>query len=62
MCKKSFYAFAFRFLYMIKQKEHFERNVPSVRTLQEIADYLGIYRSTYTYYEIGKTGPSLNIL
>ena len=29
---------------------------------QEIADLLGIERSTYTYYELGKTEPSLGTL
>ncbi len=29
---------------------------------QDIADKLGIDRSTYTYYETGKTEPSINML
>lgn len=31
-------------------------------TQQDIADKLGIHRSTYTYYENGKTEPNLDIV
>lgn len=29
---------------------------------EDVADYLGIARSTYTYYETGKTSPSIYML
>lgn len=31
-------------------------------TQQQIADIIGVVRSTYTYYETGKTTPSITIL
>ena len=31
-------------------------------THKQVADYLGLERSTYTNYELGKTEPRLNVL
>ena len=48
----------------IQTKEEFAENIKYVReslelSHQKVADQLGIDRSTYTYYEIGKTEMSI---
>lgn len=49
-------------------EDEFARRLRKIRikrkfTQQEVADFLNVSRSTYTYYETGKTEPSLeNIL
>lgn len=52
------------FMNYIETKEEFAENIKYVReslelSHQKVADQLGIERSTYTYYEIGKTEMSI---